>query len=80
MLSGEMQMKLRIICLVLVLPFAVAACNTARGIGQDATAAGHAVVGAAQRVTGKSDSNAPATPAEGTSAAPASSTPEPASK
>lgn len=73
-------MKVRIICLVLVLPFALAACNTARGIGQDATAAGQAVVGAAKKVTGKSDSNAQATPAEGSSATPARSAPPPESK
>ena len=74
-------MKLRIMCLILVLPFAIGACNTARGIGQDATAAGHAVAGAAKKVTGsKSEANTQSAPAEGTSTAPASPAPPPDTK
>ena len=73
-------MKLRIISLVLVLPFALAACNTARGIGEDASAAGHAVAGAAKKVTGKSQSGEQAAPAEGSSTAPARATPPPDAK
>ena len=74
-------MKLWTLGMVLVLPFAVGACNTAKGIGEDATAAGHAVTDTAKKVTGsKSDSDAQSAPAEGTSAAPASSAPAPQSK
>lgn len=73
-------MKLLIMCLVLMLPFAIGACNTARGIGQDATAAGHAIAGTAKKVTGKSESSEQAAPAEGSSAAPASSAPAPDAK
>ena len=74
-------MKLWTLGMVLVLPFAVGACNTAKGIGEDATAAGHAVTDTAKKVTGsKSDSDAQSAPTEGTSAAPASSAPTPLSK
>jgi predicted small secreted protein len=63
-------MKLWIVSLALLLPFAAGACNTARGIGEDATAAGHAVSDTAKKLTG-SKSESDATPAEGSSAAPA---------
>ncbi|HJT06943.1 MAG TPA: hypothetical protein VJ747_08460 [Stellaceae bacterium] len=69
-------MKLPTIALILVLPFALVACNTARGIKEDATAAGHAVK---EKVSGnKSDSNAQSAPAAGSSTAPTSSEPAPA--
>ncbi|HWG81121.1 MAG TPA: hypothetical protein VN681_15160 [Stellaceae bacterium] len=71
-------MKRSTVALVLLLPFAVGACNTARGMKEDATAAGHAVK---EEVSGsKSDSNTQTAPAEGTSAAPANSAAEPESK
>jgi predicted small secreted protein len=71
----ENAMKLATLGLVLVLPFALGTCNTAKGIGEDASAAGQAVSDAAKKLTGsKSDSDKQPAPAQGTSGAPASST------
>ena len=74
-------MRLSIMALVLLLPFAAGACNTARGIGEDATAAGHAVTNTAKRLTGsESDADTQPAPTEGTSRAPASAAPPPDAK
>lgn len=69
-------MKLATLGLVLVLPLALGACNTAKGIGEDASQAGHAVSDETKKLTGsKSDSDKQPAPAQGTSGAPANSPP-----
>lgn len=71
-------MKLATLGLVLALPFVMGACNTAKGLGEDASAAGQAVSDSAKKLTGsKSDSDKQPAPAQGTSGAPANSPPPP---
>jgi predicted small secreted protein len=64
-------MRLMAIGLILVMPVALGGCYTMRGLGQDVSAAGRALVNASDSVTGKgSDTAETPAPGYGTSAAP----------
>jgi predicted small secreted protein len=69
----ENAMRLMAIGLILVMPVALGGCYTMRGLGQDVSAAGRALVNASDSVTGKGSDTAatpPPAPGYGTSAAP----------
>ena len=66
-------MKLVAFWLVLVLPTILGGCNTVKGFGEDMTAAGRALSGAAEKVTGSEPATAAAplpAAAQGSSAMP----------
>lgn len=73
-------MKVVAFWLVLVLPAMLGACNTTKGFGEDITAAGRALSGAAESVIGREPATAAApAPAagQGSSATPRSLSPAP---